>query len=65
MEGDCPPKPTNETPLEQFQILKKFSLKSSLDDKKEYLLELGTNNNKIRLKLNITNELVPYVYENN
>ena len=37
MENDCP-KPT--TPKENFQILKKYTLKSSLDNKKNYLLEL-------------------------
>jgi len=64
MIDDCPPKPINESPLEDFKILKKYSLKSSLDNKKEYLLELGTNNNEIKLKLSITNEIVPYVYVN-
>ena len=61
MENDCP-KPT--TPKENFQILKKYTLKSSLDNKKNYLLELGANNNEIKLKLNITNEFVQYIYEN-
>ena len=51
MENNCPPKPINQTPIE--------------DDKKEYLLELGTNGNEINLKLNTTNEIVPYIYDNN